>query len=645
MIPTDMTSHWMQTMGWTLLHTLWQAPLLLLFLNLFLRAVPRDSKLRYAAATATMVLLLASAMATFMMVMPQNDGVVEISTQRFDNASDMSATISSAALPYLDQAIAWLNQHMAGIMRLWLIGALFFLARIAAGFYFIDRIRRNAIPVSEYWTQRLQEIAVTINLHRAIQFAEAHIDVPVVVGFAKPMILFPTGLMAGLSVAQVEAILIHELSHIKRYDFIVNIFQSIMESLFFFNPFAWMISAKMREEREHCCDDMVLATGAAPLLYAQTLAQLEEARVSVPLGLALAGDKNQLLQRIKRIMEKSITKNPGRGRLLPIALLVLGLACMSWLTIQNSAPEKETEEPDQATLAADTTVKEKSKQKTKIVGRKTVTTWDKDGVPHEEIVETYEGEMDTPETWDVEDWDMTDFDMPEMPGFPAVPDHPGFATVPDFPDFPDVPPVGEFGFYDFHLDSVPYHPFSDEEWRAFEKDFKNKFKDQFKDFWEKNQVQIEKLMDEARQNSGRFDEMKIDGDFAREMAMMSEKIAALGDMERFAIDMKLQGEAMKNFDVEMQKMEFDAKKMEHDMKLMEGDLKELERKTEAFEKEFQQELVKDGYLKKGDVLKDIRLTDDDITVNGQKIKEADLPKYRAIRKKHFHKGDQYFRIE
>ncbi|MFZ6001338.1 MAG: hypothetical protein ACOYW3_12585, partial [Bacteroidota bacterium] len=117
------------------------------------------------------------------------------------------------------------------------------------------------------------------------------------------------------------------------------------------------------------------------------------------------------------------------------------------------------------------------------------------------------------------------------------------------------------------------------------------------------------------------------------------------DMERFAIDMKLQGEAMKSFDVEMQKMEFDAKKMEHDMKLMEGDLKELERKTEAFEKEFQQELVKDGYLKKGDALKDIRLTDDDITVNGQKIKEADLPKYRAIRKKHFHKSDQYFRIE
>ena len=116
--------------------------------------------------------------------------------------------------------------------------------------------------------------------------------------------------------------------------------QSFMEAIYFFNPFVWMISGIIRQEREHCCDDAVVKFYGNPLAYVRALATLEETRFSKSgLALSFAQDKNQLLNRIKRIMEKSVTTYSGRERIIPVALLIIGLICASWLTIQSREAE------------------------------------------------------------------------------------------------------------------------------------------------------------------------------------------------------------------------------------------------------------------------------------------------------------------
>src|SRR5690606_8513761 len=103
-----------------------------------------------------------------------------------------------------------------------------------------------------------------------------------------------------------------------RHDYIINLFQSLLETIFFFNPFVWMISSAIRREREFCCDDEVVRRNGSPLTYAKALAQLEEIRHSKPVfALSLAENKNQLLNRIKRIMEKSAKNYSGRERIIP----------------------------------------------------------------------------------------------------------------------------------------------------------------------------------------------------------------------------------------------------------------------------------------------------------------------------------------
>src|SRR5205085_6216942 len=118
-----------------------------------------------------------------------------------------------------------------------------------------------------------------------------------------------------------------------------NVFQCMMESIFFFNPVVWILSSRIRTLREHCCDDIVISRGVNPLTYVKTLAFVEEMSSAGTLALALTGERNQMLNRMKRIMEKSVVKKEwGSMRLLPLGLILLGLICASWLSIETEQP-------------------------------------------------------------------------------------------------------------------------------------------------------------------------------------------------------------------------------------------------------------------------------------------------------------------
>src|SRR5207248_10168500 len=126
-------------------------------------------------------------------------------------------------------------------------------------------------------------------------------EVPVVMGHLRPVILMPVGLFAGLSVDQVEAILLHELAHIRRHDYPINLLQIFVEGLAFYHPAVWWISGVIRAERENCCDDLVVATTGDAHEYAVALAALEQNRWATR-ETALAANGGTLVKRIRRML-------------------------------------------------------------------------------------------------------------------------------------------------------------------------------------------------------------------------------------------------------------------------------------------------------------------------------------------------------
>ena len=148
-----------------------------------------------------------------------------------------------------------------------------------------------------------------------------------VIGFLKPMILMPAAAIAQLSLDQLETILLHELAHIKRYDYLVNILQVVVETILFFNPFVWMVSSITRQEREHCCDDLVLAYTEEPLTYAIALSALATHPGAAGFSVAATGQSDHLFfNRIKRITE--MKKNPfSYSRMIAAILIFAAITC------------------------------------------------------------------------------------------------------------------------------------------------------------------------------------------------------------------------------------------------------------------------------------------------------------------------------
>ena len=152
-------------------------------------------------------------------------------------------------------------------------------------------------------------IASRLNLRRAIRIVELpHIDVPLVVGCLRPSVVLPIAAIAQLDAAQVEAILAHELAHVRRHDYLVNLMQTLAETLLFYHPAVWWLSARIRDEREHCCDDVAVAVCGDPVGYAAALTELEAWR-SRELSLAAAATGGSLLIRVRRILRVEISED------------------------------------------------------------------------------------------------------------------------------------------------------------------------------------------------------------------------------------------------------------------------------------------------------------------------------------------------
>ena len=188
----------------------------------------------------------------------------------------------------------------------------------------------GASPAAEGLQQIVARLSRRLHIGRGVRLLESTlVDVPTVIGWLKPVVLLPASALAGLSPQQLEAILAHELAHIRRHDYLVNLLQTLVETLLFYHPAVWWLSRRIRVERENCCDDLAVSLCGDPVTYATALADLEELRGAArPAFLAMAATGGSLLQRVRRLLGAPSHAGRAPGWLAGSAtiLVMLGIA-------------------------------------------------------------------------------------------------------------------------------------------------------------------------------------------------------------------------------------------------------------------------------------------------------------------------------
>ena len=336
-----------QVLGITVIHSLWQGLLVYFILRIIFNGAPQLSSVKkYNIA----VIALSSITLWFIYTL-----FFEIQAYNWasTNNAHISPLIPNLNLTVKDQLYPGnrtfyykIAGYLPYVSALYLAGLLANVVKLGYSRKRLQQIKKSLIPAGQM-QQYINSFAKSLNINKYIQvkFSEL-IDVPCVTGYLKPIILLPVSLATSLTACEIEAILLHELSHIKRKDYLVNLMQQAIAIILFFNPFARLINSIVNRERENGCDDMVIEKTENPLIYAYALLKLEEVRQpNMQLMLAATGKRYDLLNRIERIMK---TKQPtGNFRHLAIAVLLLaarlsGLAWFNPKTNNNRAAIKTT---------------------------------------------------------------------------------------------------------------------------------------------------------------------------------------------------------------------------------------------------------------------------------------------------------------
>ena len=228
-----------------------------------------------------------------------------------------------------DGLSAWLDSHHKDIVLLWLVLIFLKSIQLAAGLRGIHWLRRVKLAIADrYWINRMEQLASRLGIRKTIQLLESGLaQTPMVIGHLKPILLIPVGFLSSLPPEEIEAILVHELAHIRRADYLVNLLQNLLEIIFFFNPAVLWISGLIRKEREHCCDELAVVLTGSKKSYINALVACEERNSMAPAyALSFAGQRNQLVDRVRRMVTN---RNPSLNLFekigLALCLVLTGL--------------------------------------------------------------------------------------------------------------------------------------------------------------------------------------------------------------------------------------------------------------------------------------------------------------------------------
>ncbi|WP_432712779.1 M56 family metallopeptidase [Pedobacter sp.] len=308
--------------GWSIFHSLWQGALLYGMLVLLFVMIPTlSAKAKHNMAYGTMCLLFVGFCGTF------------FSLFTWPPLSSVTTSLSfhnQHALNYKAE------QFFPQLVGLYTVGLIMQVLILSTGYFKILSLKHSSkIAVPQAWNALFQELAQGLNITKKVGFyLSEHVAVPLVIGFIKPIILFPVAFANQLDLAHVEAILIHELSHIRRNDYLLNIVKTVMETILFFNPFTWLCSNLIAREREHSCDDLVVQHTHTPLTYAHALLQIEllKEKQTPVFSMAASGNNQHLYQRIKRITNMKTTYSTAKQQLFAIGITMAIIISLAWVS-------------------------------------------------------------------------------------------------------------------------------------------------------------------------------------------------------------------------------------------------------------------------------------------------------------------------
>ncbi len=307
-----------------LLHSLWQAVVIAGLLLVFLRSkAARDSNIRYASGLVALTAILLCGLFTWAVLeyepSPTASAPLLDSSARETvavpppaGADDRTGMVGASArehedVPAATTSLSW----QKWIISAWLIGVVVMLLRLIRAAAGGARLRRRCRRLEdEHVLALIEQLRANTGITRRIRVAVSErISVPGVVGFVWPTLLLPASMVSGVPADDLRAIFAHELAHVRRFDYLVNFYQMVVEAIFFFNPAIWWISRQVRFEREACCDKAGVAATGQKMRYAEALAdwaqRLKEANTSVAspaIGFGRADDSGGMLERIRRIL-------------------------------------------------------------------------------------------------------------------------------------------------------------------------------------------------------------------------------------------------------------------------------------------------------------------------------------------------------
>ena len=348
-----------ETLGWVLLHFAWQGAVAAAALWIALLLIPSGrASLRYALGCAALLLMAMAPLATAMRLTASHvessatqagDGDVATNlgpgdtalTPRHSGASTLVPTVGPGSMRWakrrpitdgVETALPWL---VAG----WALGVVLLSVRLLGGWWHTRRLRTQGLsPLPPWCLDAISRLTACLRITRPVSFAVSlSIPAPVVIGHVKPLVLLPLAALSGLSPRQLEAILAHELAHVRRHDYLVNLIQTVIETLLFYHPAVWWVSSQLRVLREHCCDDLAVAACGDRKRYVQALLGLEHLRRESPL-LALGATDGPLLARARRVLSEADREVASPRLAAGAVALTVGVLAIAGVSTASQGP-------------------------------------------------------------------------------------------------------------------------------------------------------------------------------------------------------------------------------------------------------------------------------------------------------------------
>jgi beta-lactamase regulating signal transducer with metallopeptidase domain len=351
-----------------LLHSIWQcAAVAFLLAGALALLRGSSSNVRYVASCCAMALMLLLPSATVWKFLSSTSSAQMVDASEVAGAPGEFVVEPEPGGRLYEKSVtasagspqpAWNESPTEGAARLlpwltlvWLAGVMLLSARTLGGLVLARRMKlHGARPLSGLWLERAAEIARKLSVSSPVKVLESSlVSVPTAVGWLRPAILLPASAFTGLTPQQLEAVLAHELAHIRRNDYLVNVLQTGVETLLFYHPAVWWVSRQIRAEREHVCDDMAVRLTGDAMTYARALTRIERLRTTAP-RLAMAADGGSLRTRVSRLVEGS----PRPRHLSPLLVgLFLAVATLTTMVCARAVlPKKHAVKSPPRLLAA-----------------------------------------------------------------------------------------------------------------------------------------------------------------------------------------------------------------------------------------------------------------------------------------------------